>query len=57
VAIVIDERDQAALADQEGDDECGITIEHVNVTRRVCIVVMRQSLCVLNQLLGSIAYH
>ncbi|KAG2106489.1 hypothetical protein BD769DRAFT_1654653 [Suillus cothurnatus] len=39
VAIVIDERDQAALADQEGDDEnelgCGITIEHVKVTRRV----------------------
>lgn len=61
VAIVIDERDQAALADQEGDDEndlsCGITIEHVQVTRRVCIVVVRQSLCVLNQLLGSIAYR
>ncbi|KAJ8583241.1 hypothetical protein M405DRAFT_937339 [Rhizopogon salebrosus TDB-379] len=39
VAIVIDERDQAALADQEGDKECefnsGITIEHVKVTRRV----------------------
>jgi hypothetical protein len=49
---VIDERDQAALADQEGDDEndlsCGITIEHVQVTRRVCIIVVRQSLCVLN---------
>lgn len=61
VAIVIDERDQAALADQEGDDEndlsCGITIEHVQVTRRVCIVVVRHSLCVLNQLLGSIAYR
>ncbi|OAX35179.1 hypothetical protein K503DRAFT_868436 [Rhizopogon vinicolor AM-OR11-026] len=39
VAIVIDERDQVALADQEGDDEgelsSGITIEHVKVTRRV----------------------
>ncbi|OJA18615.1 hypothetical protein AZE42_01788 [Rhizopogon vesiculosus] len=39
VAIVIDERDQAALADQEGDDESefgsGITIEHVKVTKRV----------------------
>ncbi|KAG2153743.1 uncharacterized protein EDB93DRAFT_1134566 [Suillus bovinus] len=40
VAIVIDERDQAALADQEGDNEeddlnGGITIEHVKVTRRV----------------------
>ncbi|KAG1731512.1 uncharacterized protein EDB91DRAFT_1154350 [Suillus paluster] len=39
VAIVIDERDQAALADHEGDDEndlsFGITIEHVKVTRRV----------------------
>ncbi|KAG2361405.1 hypothetical protein BDR07DRAFT_1472123 [Suillus spraguei] len=39
VAVVIDERDQAALADHEGDDEkdlsCGITIEHVKVTKRV----------------------
>jgi hypothetical protein len=49
VAIVIDERDQAALADQEGDDEnelgCGITIEHVKVTRRVCIIAVRRFLC------------
>ncbi|KAG1904255.1 uncharacterized protein F5891DRAFT_1206968, partial [Suillus fuscotomentosus] len=39
VAIVIDERDQAALADHEGDDENdlggGTTIEHVKVTKRV----------------------
>jgi hypothetical protein len=44
VAIVIDERDQAALADQEGDDESefssGITIEHVKVTKRVFIVLV-----------------
>ncbi|KAG1895200.1 uncharacterized protein F5891DRAFT_1252508 [Suillus fuscotomentosus] len=39
LVIVIDEHDQAALADQEGDDtndlSCGITIEHVQVMRRV----------------------
>lgn len=61
VAIVIDERDQAALADHEGDDENdlggGTTIEHVKVTKRVCIVVAGESLCVLNQFLGSIAYR
>lgn len=43
VAIVIDERDQVALADQEGDDEgefsSGLTIEHVKVTRRVSVVL------------------
>jgi len=45
VAIVIDERDQAALADQEGDNESdfdsGATIEHVKVTRRVSGTFMR----------------
>jgi len=44
VAIVIDERDQVALADQEGDDEdefsSGLTIEHVKVTRRVSVVLV-----------------
>lgn len=44
VAIVIDERDQVALADQEGDNESefssGITIEHVKVTKRVSIVLV-----------------
>ena len=40
VAIIIDERDQAALDDQASDsDEQGqkdVTIERVNVTKRVC---------------------
>ena len=58
---MIDERDQAALADQEGDDESefnsGITIEHVKVTRRVFTILLRQAVCMLNQLLGSIAYR
>lgn len=61
VAIVIDERDQAALADQEGDDESdfasGVAIEHVRVTKRVSTIFVRQSVCVLNQLLGSIAHR
>jgi hypothetical protein len=58
---VIDERDQAALADQEGDDESefnsGITIEHVKVTRRVFAIFLRQAVRMLNQLLGSIAHR
>ena len=61
VAIVIDERDQVALADQEGDDEgelsSGITIEHVKVTRRVPTIFMRSAVRMLNPLLGSIAHH
>jgi hypothetical protein len=40
VAIIIDERDQAALADQEGDDAedygADVAIEHVKITKRVC---------------------
>ena len=41
VAVVIDERDQAALDDREGDvDDTGDTgpIQHVKVTSRVCCV-------------------
>ena len=45
VAIVIDERDQVALADQEGDKETeldsGVMIEQVTVTRRVSAIFMR----------------
>jgi hypothetical protein len=44
VAIVIDERDQAALDDQEGDndDDFGpnIMVEHVKVAKRVSIVLL-----------------
>ena len=40
VAILIDERDQVALADQESEQEQnvigGATIERLNVTKRVC---------------------
>lgn len=40
VAVIIDERDQAALDDQESDgDQQGsgeVSIERVNVTKRVC---------------------
>lgn len=40
VAISIDERDQAALADNESEQDQdvigGVTIERVNVTKRVC---------------------
>ena len=40
VAVIIDERDQAALDDQASDsDEQGqgeVSIERVNVTKRVC---------------------
>ncbi|KAF8867865.1 P-loop containing nucleoside triphosphate hydrolase protein [Gymnopilus junonius] len=39
VAVIIDERDQAALDDQEGDGDVpvseGVSIERVNVTKRV----------------------
>lgn len=39
VAVIIDERDQAALDDQESDSDQQIpgqiSIEHVNVTKRV----------------------
>jgi hypothetical protein len=40
VAVLIDERDQAALTDQESEQEQdmigGPTIERLNVTKRVC---------------------
>lgn len=43
VAIIIDERDQAALADQEDDKEedlgAEIAIEHVKITKRVFLTV------------------
>ena len=38
VAIVIDERDQAALADQEADndeDQTSVTVEQIKVAKRV----------------------
>jgi hypothetical protein len=42
VAVIIDERDQAALDDHEGDKEVELddqtgSFEHVKVTKRVCI--------------------
>ena len=44
VAILIDERDQAALADQESEQDQdvigGPTIERLNVTKRVCAYFM-----------------
>lgn len=43
VAIIIDERDQAALADQEGDKEeedVEVAIEHVKITKRVFLIVL-----------------
>jgi hypothetical protein len=44
VAIIIDERDQAALADQEGDEAEGfgadVAIEHVKITKRVTSYVV-----------------
>ena len=44
VAVIIDERDQAALADQEAErDEdlgAGVAIETVKVTRRVSLLVL-----------------
>jgi len=42
VAVVIDERDQVALDDQEGDIDQQtpgeVSIERVNVTKRVCVL-------------------
>jgi hypothetical protein len=35
VAVVIDERDQAALEDHEGEKDLVVGIEHVKVSKRV----------------------
>lgn len=50
VAVIIDERDQAALDDQEsdGDQSAGeVTIERVNVTKRVRLYLEKHK---INQL-------
>jgi hypothetical protein len=61
VAIVIDERDQAALDDQEGDNDerdGAVTIEHVKVSKRVRRILLYErlpfSLCL--RTLGTLAH-
>lgn len=56
MAISIDERDQAALADQESERDQdvigGVTIERVNVTKRVCRFLIHVRVIVRTNLNG-----